>query len=85
MGVNAKSFDGCRAVVSDKKTGASIADTAILFHDMSRNILSIGQNLFQKGKDLDKVNVLAKALQWYRMDISYRHRQLQCMNQESPS
>lgn len=58
MGVNAKSFDGCRAVVSDKKTGASIADTAILFHDMSRNIIRIGQNLFQKGKDLDKVNVL---------------------------
>ena len=58
MGANAKSFEGCRVVVSDKKTGESIVDTEIFAHDTSRNIIRIRKNLFQKEKDLDKVNVL---------------------------
>lgn len=58
MGVNVKSFEGCRVVVSDKETREAITDTTIVSYDASRNVIRIQEDLFQKDKDFDKVNVL---------------------------
>lgn len=58
MGANGKNFEGCRAVVSDKKTRKTISDTKIIAYDTSRNVIRIQEDLFQKMEDIDKVTVL---------------------------